>query len=361
MADPVTSVNLHVGHFKTGTSSFQQSMARVRDGLLEAGVCYPPGNERLPHQHGSALRPLVKFGRHTRLDALLEAFGRSGADTLVLSAEAVSAGSPAGIRDLVDVLRRVGPVRVVYSLRDWAGYLPSRYVQNCRTTDGWTWWDFLAASTATFAENADINYALNIEAFVASGADEVRLVHYRPEHAIADLLEAMEIAERAGPLVGLGADEPRLNTSSGSDLVEATRLLNALRGTARGEDLDRLYRAFLQRLPQPDVVYRLVGVAEALLATPHVGAELRALIDATREPPPFLTDRERGEWLATLTRCAATHGLAAPPPDWHTSRPPPAHRPSRATVADLGPALRDELLAALRAADDHGGGGGPST
>jgi hypothetical protein len=343
------SVNLHVGHFKTGSSSFQQSMSKVRDELLESGIYYPPGSEGNPHQHGAALRQLAKFGTRERLDATLRSFDESGADTLVMSGEAVSAASRAGIHELVDALKAAGHLRVVYSVRDWATYLPSRYAQNCRVTDGWTWWDFLDASRATFSENVDVNYALNIEAFVSSDADEVRLIHYRPESAVDDLLHAMELPDHVGSLVLAHPDEPRLNTTGHSDLIEATRLLNAVWATTRGEELNRLYVALLTGEPQPPV-YRLAGAARTMLATPGVGPELVAVIDEKRETPAYLTDPERAEWLDGLTTCSQLHGLPPPPADWYTSDLPPSHRPSRATVTDLSSGLRDHLVTALRVA-----------
>lgn len=96
---PIDRLILHIGTFKTGTSSIQQFLGANVEALQKAGICYPvagtrpgtnvPGHHRLSSELGHAAR---SDGREFQEVAsqVREEFARSGCDTLLLSSEEFS-------------------------------------------------------------------------------------------------------------------------------------------------------------------------------------------------------------------------------------------------------------------------------
>lgn len=339
-------VNVHVGHFKTGTSSFQHRLSELREELTRYGVLYPLGNEAHPTQQGAALGSFTKFGKREAIDNILQEFRASEADTLVLSGEVLSNSSASSVAELVARLKSDGFVRLVYAIRDWSSYLPSRYAQNSRRADGWTWWEYLEATVRTFDHNVDVNFALNINAFALAGADDFQLLYHRDGRAIKDLLGAMELTSRVGSVVLQGSDEPTRNRAGDPDLLEATRLVNALHAELTGESANRLFDARLKQ-DTLSATYGLSAVAKAVLNDRGFSEQLRREINARRETPEFLTRQTLSQWINSLTRSIEQYGLRQPPASWGSSQLPQAFQPSRLTVKGLTEEVRNRLVREL--------------
>lgn len=96
---PIERLILHIGTFKTGTSSIQQFLGANFDALRKAGICYPvagrregtsvPGHHLLSHVAGRA----AAFGPQelqAEASRVRQEFAQSGCDTLFLSSEELS-------------------------------------------------------------------------------------------------------------------------------------------------------------------------------------------------------------------------------------------------------------------------------
>ena len=130
---------LHIGMFKTGTTTLQNLMEKQRDLLRRQGVCYPrtdrPPHEHLP-KHNSLLNALVKddagFRKEKKL--LLDEFAASGCHTLVLSEEGLA--TPIVLRPLVQRrIARLGAdfdIEALCMLRREDTWLESLWTQRCR-------------------------------------------------------------------------------------------------------------------------------------------------------------------------------------------------------------------------------------
>ena len=96
MPAPIERLILHIGTYKTGTSSVQKFLDERRSELRKVGVCYPQvgmgDSTTAPGHHEFALladqgQGQVSSDLRRLATAALEEFAASGCTTLILSAE----------------------------------------------------------------------------------------------------------------------------------------------------------------------------------------------------------------------------------------------------------------------------------
>ena len=135
---------LHVGTGKTGTSAVQVALSRHRAALAQAGLVYPEGidDERMALAGGITSGNAKRMGwlmtpslqvpaydpsavLHWLDSALAQAAGR----TLLLSSEALQCPDPEAAAPVMQRLRAVGRVRVLYLVRHALDHAVASYAQ----------------------------------------------------------------------------------------------------------------------------------------------------------------------------------------------------------------------------------------
>lgn len=142
---------LHIGPFKTGTTTLQLALGQNRAGLREQGVIYPG---RLAHElsaASAAATGTVDAGRDVKTStdrwfSMLEEIRTAEARLGILSSEYYCLAQPKRIRWLVDHL---GPQsRVVITLRPLAKIIASQWQQTTQNEATVSWDDWLRAILA---------------------------------------------------------------------------------------------------------------------------------------------------------------------------------------------------------------------
>ncbi len=216
--DNELNIFLHIGHFKTGTSTFQHLLSGSRELLAEHGILYPDIGGRFPWQHGDILSPATHKGEYSALETLIFDTKKKGFKTIILSGEVASNCRPAQAKEMTRRLRKLGNLEVFYVVRHWQSYLPSRYYQNIKRGDGWNWYSFIETCGRDFGINVDINYGLVANAY--SEADRLHLEPYQGNTS-ARLLQLMKIGF-------LRDSNMKSNESKTFEEVEVLRLSNIL-------------------------------------------------------------------------------------------------------------------------------------
>ena len=249
---------LHIGHMKTGTTAFQRLLAGNRGALEAGGFFYPAGGPRIAWQHGELLADAVRCGDTQPLQRLLAP--RDGADTLILSGETL-ANVPTGAgRALCRWLAARCDLHVLYAVREWQHYLPSRYRQNLRLGDGWTFPEFIRASRTHFCTNPDHNYRLNIDEYRANDW-QLHVLEYGPE-----------LIERLATLIGIPAgllpdDLPRQNVADSFETAERERLINVAVNRVLERPQHLKFQSLLERwllLPEPPLQWLRAQLRQGL-------------------------------------------------------------------------------------------------
>jgi hypothetical protein len=196
-----------------------------------------------------------------RPDSCIEQARQCGADTLILSSEAVSTQSREQFRTLADCFS-THDLTYLFCFRLWGGYLRSRWSQNCRRRDSQNFADYVHTVAHTYPEHADFRFDRLLDRVASSGARQVKAVSY--DNAIAEvgsvvpvLLRVMELSQTL-----IACLTPTLvwdNAGEEPMLVEATRLFNGIiadRMNLQQDDLCRSVaehrgcRGFFDVLPQ---------------------------------------------------------------------------------------------------------------
>lgn len=233
---------LHCGAPKTGSTSFQHMLYGNRARMLKAGFYYPGVSRKkreaddirivLSNLKGEGHRK--KEVQHAR-KLIEKLFAESGAHTLVISNESLL-GKPAirgnktflpkaddSARLIAEALEGYD-VEVRYFIRDFAGFLPSWYVQQVRMGADM---DFDHFTRTHHLKHA--SWAPSVEALRKHfGADRVQVYDH------ADLVkDAHGLFSRAFPdvmaaLGEAGKNPPNKNSSIGKGMVNAYRRWNAI-------------------------------------------------------------------------------------------------------------------------------------
>jgi hypothetical protein len=233
---------LHCGAPKTGSTSFQHMLYDNRERMLKAGFFFPAVSRKKREEDDIriVLSNLKGEGNRKKevrqVRRLIEKlFEESGAHTLLISNEGLL-GKPAikgnktflpkaadSARLMAEALEGYD-VEVRYFIRDFAGFLPSWYVQQVRMGNDM---DFERFTKAYHLNRA--TWVPAVEALRASfGPERVEIYDH------ADLVkDAHGVFTRAFPAVmaalgEAGRNPPNKNTSIGRGMVNAYRRWNAI-------------------------------------------------------------------------------------------------------------------------------------
>jgi len=220
-----SSITIHIGRNKTGTSSLQQSLAAGRERLEELGFVYP--------RPGANHNFLASYFRHKRRplgDAELAATVEQRAERLrrtiagrrtgvILSSEALQTARP---RQVAEWVGDAAPVRIVIYIREQLDWLASFYQQAVKAR-------LVTAQIDAFAEGYDPDYLAVLAPWEkAFGRDNLVVRVYDRDRlvggdVVADFLSVVGLDAAAVPSVSDDA-----NPSIGGALLEAKRRVNGL-------------------------------------------------------------------------------------------------------------------------------------
>lgn len=232
---------VHIGMPRTGSTAFQEVLARLRPRLAAAGICYPnlappgaPGSDDVNHYRlGQALdrRRGAAERREAlaRLDAILAA---TPADTVLLSYEDFSVQRPFWrVPEILSDLfaRRGFALEAALVVKPQAEQLASAYALRAQVVaEGRTFRGFLRSEGGS----RRYDYADRLEPWRRAAAGRVTALPYRDRRSdaplLARLVDGLGLGERLAPLLGPADLAYRTNRSSGPVAVEASRRLYRL-------------------------------------------------------------------------------------------------------------------------------------
>ncbi len=312
-----SSVFLHVGSPKTGTTFLQNVLWKQRGLALEQGLLLP--QERF-HDHYLAsldVRGVAGREHHPKRavgmwDRVVEEVGATKRDVLV-SHELFAAASAEQARRAVESLADAGEVHVVLTVRDLVRQITAEWQEHVKHRSAVTLEEFVASLRADTARTSWFwqvqDFASVVERWRADlPADRVHVVTVPPAGSPPGLLW-----DRFAGLLGLdpGAfdtESSRSNTSLGAEQAELLRRVNAGLGT---------------RLPLPGPY---PAVAKELLAHRLLAARSGGPLRLTPEDMAFAVDESAAQAarldaagvhvvgdLADIVPDAAAAGAAASP------------------------------------------------
>jgi hypothetical protein len=149
----VTDVYLHIGLWKTGTTSLQSSLEGAADQLAEQGVLFPGRRHRSRH-HAQRLAAYDLLGRRIQGDnprlvpgswrALRKEIDAWDGPAVVVSEELLALARPRHVRRVARALRR-HRLHVVVGVRDLGRMLVSGWQQEVVGGRTFTWSEYVAA------------------------------------------------------------------------------------------------------------------------------------------------------------------------------------------------------------------------
>lgn len=143
----MTTVHLHVGAFKTGTSFIQAVLMNGRGSLAELGVLWPGSDWQSVVQGVKGLRHdrNVPYEKWTDLVGEID---RWRGDSAILSMEFMSLLSDAQVADCLESLQK-HRVRVILSARDLGRQIPAQWQESVQNGASWTYRDYVEGLTST--------------------------------------------------------------------------------------------------------------------------------------------------------------------------------------------------------------------
>jgi hypothetical protein len=232
---------VHIGMPRTGSTAFQEVLARLRPRLGSVGICYPilappgsPGSGDVNHfRLGQALDrrrpPAERRDALARLDAILAA---TAADTVLLSYEDFAVQRSCW--HVPDILRSLFArhgfaLEVALVVKPQGEQLASAYALRTQVvSEGRTFRGFVRSEGIS----GRYDYAARLEPWRRASAGRVVAVPYRARGSAAPLLrrliDALGLDARLEPLLTPADLTYRTNRSSGPVAVEAARRLYRL-------------------------------------------------------------------------------------------------------------------------------------
>jgi hypothetical protein len=224
----VTTVCLHVGCFKTGTSHLQATMDANREALRDAGVLWPGrtfGDQVDFAQQARSGRSQAR-GDWTRVVQEIDAWDGPLA---VISMEFLSLAGSAGVARAMKMLEK-HRLKVVVTARDLGRVVPAQWQESVQHENDWSYREYLeeitrnrrGRSTAHQHFWARHNWPRIVSTWSKAGPDDVTLVTVPPAGSPRSLLW-----ERFASVIGVQADryvEPvAVNESLGAASAEVLR------------------------------------------------------------------------------------------------------------------------------------------
>lgn len=268
---------LHAGHFKTGTTAFQQALNRHKDALWRDGVLVP---EMPRGNHGYVINPLHPERFTQRMAVLYEEIAQAeaqGARWTILSAEVLAHLKPKHLAQIREALAR-WPIEAMVVLRAWSEFLPSRYTQNVRGGDFIGFDDWLSEITATGHGHPDTNFSLVLQRLGAV-FDQVCVCSYVAGAPWGHFLQRVEVPAISPSTGALSvAANPRMSWVD----REVLRYVNVVAAREDGRSPASKHA----RAADPDQVAAPVGKYPTLQTLrehhPAVDRDVRATIQARR-------------------------------------------------------------------------------
>lgn len=274
----MADVFLHVGLYKTGTTTIQGALAATAERLAAAGVLFPGGHRA---QRLAAYDLLgQRVGGETRGEAagalgrLVDLVAAHDGPAVVVSEEELSLARPRQARRLVRALHG-HRVFVVVGARDMARTLVSAWQQTIVNGGTTPWREFVASvqgrAGAPPSEGVSFHWRHDLLRVVDTWssvvpAERVRLVTVPPPGAAGTTLLARFAAAAELPAGWPGDQQPVRNVSLGAAELEVVRRLNA----AVGERLNATQHRFVI---EAGIRARLAGATGRPLELPaeHLG------------------------------------------------------------------------------------------
>ncbi len=219
---------LHAGTHKTGTTSVQLWLDQNRDILAEHDILYPK-LKSIVYQHSQFLN---EYNTHYQLDdehVFQEQLASKPWKSIILSGEVVSVLNREALRRLAGRFKgfSVCPILV---LREWPGYLYSRWKQDVRRRDSWTFKSYIAKLEEMNFEHYDCSLDLVCENLSDSFQQLPILIGYeaaieRENSVLPAILRSMEIP---GQLLNQLDEVVRRNITPSNLVIERNRIANLI-------------------------------------------------------------------------------------------------------------------------------------
>ena len=315
------NIFLHIGHHKTATTSFQRTCEAFRSELLMNGIAYPRGVGGNDYQHGSVLLQVTKQRLNQKLVPHLESWLSIPCDTLILSAEGLVQAPPGEGKKLVRKLKQYGKVHLIYTIRNWTEYLPSRYSQYISVGDSWPWTEFLTACKTDFVSDSNLNFGRVIEEYGAGNPDSFHLLDYNPcigpsqlleltgvEAALTDILRYRELRGQKRNL-----RFPQIH-------IETQRIVNMMVNLKYGVSPSHCF--FNRGLQTPMTSVKNVSKRRFMIISRHLlsDADFRADLNSVlKNPSASLAKSKRPDfsvWAKSVDQTAAKFGLPEYAKNW---------------------------------------------
>jgi hypothetical protein len=141
----MTTVTLHIGTFKTGTSYLQTVLAHSKDLLADSGVLWPG---RAWADQVTATRSLLsnRPGRGEAWDRLVDEVDAWSGPEVIISMESLSMASPRSVARAATSLQN-HRVRIVLTARDIGRVLPAQWQESMQNGKSWSYNDYLRGVT----------------------------------------------------------------------------------------------------------------------------------------------------------------------------------------------------------------------
>lgn len=137
----MTTVHLHVGTFKTGTSYLQSVLAHSKTQLEQAGVLWPG---RAWADQVAATKGLLtnRPGKTAAWDRLVDEINEWNGSSAIVSMETLSMASPRAVKRAASSLA-AHQVRVILTARDIGRVLPAQWQESVQNGKSWAYRDYL--------------------------------------------------------------------------------------------------------------------------------------------------------------------------------------------------------------------------
>src|SRR5215213_2865453 len=137
----MTTVNLHIGTFKTGTSYLQSVLAHSQPQLEKSGVLWPG---RAWADQVAATKGLLsnRPGKAAAWDGMVDEINGWGGRGVIVSMETLSMASPRAVKRAASSLSG-HKVRVVLTARDIGRVLPAQWQESVQNGKSWAYREYL--------------------------------------------------------------------------------------------------------------------------------------------------------------------------------------------------------------------------
>ena len=161
-------IYVHVGMHKTGTTSVQmalrQNISNLEDFGYYAFINLPQMNAKnIENFNPDWLRAQIKKAE------------KNGAKAIIFSAEMISTFSSKQLNCFLDTFSGY-EVILIACLRHWVGFLPSRWMQNCKRRDTQSFTAYLKQLKAHEDKHVDARFDLVVKRLIAAKSKNIRLI-----------------------------------------------------------------------------------------------------------------------------------------------------------------------------------------